>query len=390
MEQSKQERKVVMLSILGICFAFLGWADVVSDFTYRKFSQFENIVLIISIIGFIHSVLCILGNLIVIKFSNRNPQKLFNRLLLICSVLVLIVGVSTFANNIYVFSISYIIYLAFLELLSMYHFAFETSATVNNRYIPVENKRKTIFKIIQCISTIVSNLIIIKYFDFGFLCTTIIASITFIVTYFNIRNIKCREISNSDKNESFFEKLKIKKYSKTIKKYGLATIITRFALSNILIVFSMHLLENNMEFSLLKEIKNYAVAFAIIAYFVVKKANMKAVEIKTTIIMEHAIILIILLSIWNPYFLILLMGCYTIDNLVELTGRFKIFETDTYPENNVEKNAIMDVGIFIAQGLASLILLNIPFYVSIAVVIISLLVAIALKIQCLQHIKYKL
>ena len=84
------------------------------------------------------------------------------------------------------------------------------------------------------------------------------------------------------------------------------------------------------------------------------------------------------------------MGCYTIDNLVELTGRFKIFETDTYPENNVEKNAIMDVGIFIAQGLASLILLNIPFYVSIAVVIISLLVAIALKIQCLQHIKYKL
>lgn len=384
MEQSKQERKVVMLSMLGICFAFLGWADVVSDFTYRKFSQFKNIVLIISIIGFIHSLLCILGNLIVIKFSNRNPQKLFNKLLLICSGLVIIVGISTFANNIFVFSISYIIYLSFLELLSMYHFAYETSATENNRYIPVENKRKTIFKIIQCISTIVSNLIIIKYFDFGFLFTTIIASITFIVTYFNVKDIKCRKIGNTDKNESFLNKLKIKKYSRTIKKYGVATIITRFALSNILIVFSMHLLKNNMEFSLLKEIKNYAVAFAIIAYFVVKKANMKAVEIKTTIIMEHIIILIILLSILNPYFLILLMGCYTIDNLVELTGRFKIFETDTYPENNVEKNAIMDIGIFIAQGLASIILLNIPFYVSIAVVIISLLVAIILKIQCLQ------
>lgn len=385
MEQSKQERKIVMLSILGICFAFLGWSEVVSDFIYKKFSQFDNIVLIISIIGFIHSVLCILANLIVIKISNRNPKKLFNKLLLICSVLVLIVGISTFSNNIYIFSIIYIVYLTFLELLSMYHFAFESSATENNRYIQIENKRKTLFKIVQSIATIISNIMIIKYFDFGFLSTTIISSITFIIVYFNIKNVRCREIGNAVKSESFLEKLKIKKYSKNIKRYGIATIITRFALSNVLIVFSMHLLENNMEFALLKEIKNYAVAFAIIAYFVVKKANMKAIEIKTTIIMENVIVIVILLSIWNPYFLILLMGCYRIDNLVELTGRFKIFETDTYPENNIEKNAIMDVGIFIAQGLSSLILLNIPFYVSIGVVIISLLLAIILKIQCLKN-----
>lgn len=215
MKQTKQERKIVMLSILGICFAFLGWSDVVSDFTYKKFSQLENIVLIISIIGFIHSVLSVVANLIVIKISHRNPQKLFNKLLLLCSALAIIVGISTFSNNIYVFSICYIIYVTFFETLSMYHFAFETSATEKNRYIQVENKRKTIFKIIS--------------------------------------------------------------------------------------------------------------------------------------------------------------------------GRFKMFENDIYQENNVEKNAIMDIGIFTAQGLSSLVLLNIPFKISIAVVLISLIIAIILKIQCQRY-----
>ena len=382
MEQKKQEQKVVMLSILGICFAFLGWSNVVSDFTYKKFSQVENIILIISIIGFIHSALCVIANLIVIKISNKNPKKFFNKLLLICSVLVIVVGISIFTNNIYIFSICYIIYLTFLETLSMYHFAFETSSTEKDRYIAVENKRKTIFKIIQCVATIISNIIIIKYFDFGFFATTIIASIIFLFTFFNVRNISCREIKRENCKEKFLQKLKISKYSTTIKKYGIATTITRFALSNIIILFSMHLLENNIEFALLKEIKNYAVIFAIVAYFIVKKANMKGIEIKTTIFLEIIITFIIILSIWNPYFLILLMGLYTIDNLVELTGRFKIFENDTYHENNVEKNSIIDIGIFTAQGLSSLILLNIQFNISIAIILISIIMAIILKIQC--------
>lgn len=144
----------------------------------------------------------------------------------------------------------------------------------------------------------------------------------------------------------------------------------------------MHLLENNIEFSMLKEIKNYAIGFTIVAYFIVKKANTKGLEIKTTIFIEIAIILIIILSVWNSYFLVLLMGLYTIHNLVELTGRFKIFEDDTYQDKNVEKNAIMDMGIFIAQGLSSLILLNIPFKIAIFIVLILIVIAIILKIQC--------
>lgn len=144
----------------------------------------------------------------------------------------------------------------------------------------------------------------------------------------------------------------------------------------------MNLLENNIEFSLLKEIKNFAVLFAIVAYFIIKKANMKGAEIKTTIFMEMLIIIIIILSLYNPYFLILLMGLYTIDNLTELAGRFRIFENDTYPENNIEKNSIMDIGIFIAQGISSLILLNIPFNISIITILIFIIIAIILKIQC--------
>ena len=382
MEQKKQEQKVVMLSILGMCFAFLGWSDVISDYTYKKFSQVENIVLLISILGFIHSSLCVIANLVVIKISHKNPQKFFNKLLLICSFLVIIVGISVFSDNIYTFSICYIIYGIFVEILSMYHFAFETSATERNRYIGIENKRKTIFKIIQCIATIISNVIIIRYFDFGFFITTIIASIAFLYTYLNVRNINCRAIKKEEKKERFLQKLKIGKYSTTIKKYGLATIITRFALSNIIVLFSMHLLENNIEFTLLKEIKNYAVIFAVMAYFIVKKANMNGIEIKTTIFLEMIIILVIILAIWNPYFLILLMGLYTIDNLVEISGRFRIFENDTYPENNVEKNSIMDIGIFTAQALSSVVLLNIPFNISIFIVSITTILAIILKIQC--------
>lgn len=186
--------------------------------------------------------------------------------------------------------------------------------------------------------------------------------------------------------KKILEKFKISKYSKNIKRYGVATIITKFALANIIILFSMNLLKNNIEFSLLKEIKNYAIVFAIVSYFIVKKANMKGTEIKTTIFMEIMIIITIILSLFNPYFLILLMGFYTIDGLVELTGRFKIFENDTYPENNVEKNSIMNIGTFTAQGLSSLILINMSFNISITIVIISMIIAIIIKYQCQKEL----
>lgn len=376
-----QEKKIEMLSILGICFAFLGWSDVVSDFTYKKFNTVENIVFIVSLIGMIHSWICVIANLVVIKISKNNPEKLFKRLLIICSLMVLIVGIASVINNLYIFAASYIIYSIFLEVLSMYHFAFETRAVENERYIPVENKRRTVFKILQCISTVVSNILIINYWDSGFVITTVIASTIFIFTYFNVKNVKCKDVEIKN-DESFIQKLNIKKYSKTIKRYAIATILTRFSLSNIMVLFSMHLLQNNIEFSLLKSIKNYAIIFAIIAYFVTKKVNTKNMEIKTTALMEIIIILIIILSVYNPYFLILLSGFYTIDNIIELTGRFKIFEKDTYTENNVEKNAIMDIGIFSAQGLASLILLNIPFNIAITTVIIITIISIILKLKC--------
>lgn len=146
MNTKTQENKIIMLAILGICFAALGWSDVVSDLVYKKFETVNHIVFIISIIGMIHSLLCVLANFIVIHISSYNPKILFRNLLLICSILVIVVGASIFLNNLYIFTICYIIYLAFLEILSMYHFAFETSTTKNNRYILVENKRKTFLK----------------------------------------------------------------------------------------------------------------------------------------------------------------------------------------------------------------------------------------------------
>lgn len=384
MNTKTQENKIIMLAILGICFAALGWSDVVSDLIYKKFESVNHIVFIISVIGMIHSFLCVLANFIVIQISSYHPKILFQKLLLICSILVLVVGASIFLNNLYIFTVCYIIYLAFLEILSMYHFAFETSTTKKNRYILVENKRKTLFKIIQCITTVVSNILIIHYFELGFAITTAISSVTFLFMYFQLKEVLCinwKEETDSTK-ETFLQKLKVKKYSTIVKKYGIATVLTRFAFSNIIILFSMHLLQNNMEFSLLKEIKNYAIIFAIIGYFAVKKSNTKGGEIKLTILLEIFLTITILLSIWNPYFLILLMGIYTIDNLVELAGRFRIFETDTYPENNIQKNAIIDIGIFAAQGIASIILLNIPFSISIVLVIVTIILAIFLKNQC--------
>lgn len=388
MNTKTQENKIIMLAILGICFAALGWSDVVSDLVYKKFETVNHIVFIISIIGMIHSLLCVLANFIVIHISSYNPKILFRNLLLICSILVIVVGASIFLNNLYIFTICYIIYLAFLEILSMYHFAFETSTTKNNRYILVENKRKTFFKIIQCITVVISNLFIIHYFELGFAITTGISSLVFLFIYFQLKDVVCINWKEEpkDSKETFLQKLKIKKYSTTIKKYGIATLLTRFAFSNIIILFSMNLLQNNMEFSLLKEIKNYAIIFAIIGYFAVKKSNTKGIEIKLTIFLEIFLTITILLSIWNPYFLILLMGIYTIDNLVELAGRFRIFEKDTYPENNIQKNAIMDIGIFAAQGLASIILLNIPFSISIVLVIVTIILAILLKNQCRKEI----
>ncbi|MEG1344361.1 MAG: hypothetical protein RSD14_02440 [Clostridia bacterium] len=382
MDMQKQENKVVLLSILGICFGFLGWSEIMSDFTYKKFSGLENIVFIISLLSLVHALTCVTANLIVIKMSHKNPQKLFNSLLLLNAIAVVFVGISALYNNIYLFATCYIVYMIFSELLSMSHFAYQTSVTEEGRFIAVQNKRFTLFKIIICMSTILSNLIVIKYMDFGFFLTTILSSITFLFVYFNIRQIKCRTITQVVKEEPFLQKLNFTKYSSVIKRYGLATMITRFALANIIILFSIHLLQNNMEFSLLKEIKNYAVGFAIMAYFVVKKVNMKGIEIKTTIFLEIMIIALIGLSIWNPLFLILLTGIYTIDNLVELTGRFKIFEKDTYPEKNIEKNSIMDIGLFGIQALSSIILLNIPFNIAISIIVLAMVAAIILKIRC--------
>ncbi len=378
----KQENKIILLSILGICFAFLGWSDVVSDFLYHEFSDVENIVLIISVVGFLCSSFSTIANIIIVKISDKNPKVIFLGLLKITSALAIVVGLSIFVHNVYIFSVCYVLYIAFVELLSMYHFAFESSTTEETRFIQVENKRKTLFKILTSASILVSNFLIVHYGRNGFLVTTIVCALLFLGTYFNLKSITCKRIPK--KKEKFLQKLHIKKYSKKIKLYGISSMLTKFALSNITIVFSMMFLKNNMPFEVLKDIKNYAVIFAIIGYFIVKKANLHNKEVTMSILTEIAVAIAIFLAFWNRYFLILVVGLQTIHNLVELAGRFKILENDTYKENRIEKNAIIDIGVYASQACASVILLNLEFEKAIGLVGLSLVLAVFLKIPMME------
>lgn len=378
----KQENKIIMLSLLGICFAFLGWSDVVSDFLYQEFRDVENIVAIVSVVGFLYSFFSMMANIIIVKISDKNPKRIFLGLLKITSVLALIVGFSILLHNVYIFSICYILYSAFLELLSMYHFAFERSTTEEKRFIQIENKRKTLFKIIMSVSVLISNFLIVHYEEKGFLVTTIICFVFFIGTYCNLKKITCKDTGR--KKEKFLKKLNIKKYSKQIKLYGISSMMTKFALSNISVVFSIALLKNNMEFTLLKDIKNYAIIFTIIGYFIVKKANLKNREVIVSIIVEIACVLSILLAYWNSYFLILVIGLQTVNSLIELAGRFKILERDTYKENMVEKNAIIDIVVYIAQACSSVILLNLEFERAIGLVSILIIISVVLKMPMME------
>lgn len=381
----EQENKIVLLSILGICFAFLGWGDVVSDFLYHEFSEVENIIWIISVIGFLYSSFSTIANVMIVKISNKNPKDVFLGLLKITSALALVVGVSVFIHNVYLFSICYILYIAFVELLSMYHFAFESSTTEEGHFIRIENKRKTIFKIITSVSVLISNFLIVHYASKGFFVTTIICSLIFIGTYFNLKSIVCKTIPK--RKEKFLQKMNIRRYSKQIKLYAVSSMLTKFALANITIVFSIHFLKNNMQFDMLKDIKNYAIVFAIIGYFVVKKANIYNKEVMLSILIEMISAITIFLASINGYFLILVIGLQMIHSLVELAGRFKILEKDTYKENMVEKNAIIDIGVYLSQACASLLLLNLEFEKAIGLVGILLVVAIILKMPMMENKK---
>ena len=375
MSMPKQERRIISLSIMGICFASMYWNDGINDFIYDRYKHIGNITIICSVITFFCSSMLSVANIIVMYIPRSKIIKCFKNLLLICALLAILIGFTVQFNHIFIFILMYFVFDLVFEILSVLHYGYEVVATEDDRLIHVENKRKIGFFMVKGSFVLICNFLFVQLGNLGFLIACIASSITFIVIYFIQQNISYVNIKPDVKNDNIIQKFNLRKYSKNFKLFVVASIFIQFSTINLVMIFSYHLMDSGMEFSTLKITKSITVLIAILAFFVIEILN-KYKKILFGYVLSLFIVLILsILNVSSIFMLAILFGAISFQGMLACPARYFLLANDSYMEENIQKDAILNI-ISNIGGILSSTLLLVPFRLAIFMTSISLLIAI--------------
>lgn len=370
---------IVLIGIIGMCFGLLDWDSVISDLTYLEYSD----KVLISVISAGISAIKIVATLICLKVSQaKRPNLVFYVCMITSSVLAIFCGVF-FDNKLFVFfAIIYLLNTLILEIFSAYHYSYAHNSLPEEKALGAHSKRISVFKCTQAAGIAIASVIcanIVKN-------TLIIISIL-VVTIFALGIIFTSQVKNnpvinveSPKN-SMLKSLNIFKYSRHLKLCLVLRFLGKFALTSLIVLISLKMIDNGQDFNTLKITKSLlwvisGIGFFCSSYFMKKKKTVYY-DFATKLFM---VLLIPLVFVWPVvgFFIIIFKG---INEPFNTMSNFELLRL--YEESNCDlpqKELIINLFGYISGMLSSFVLLNVNFVLAITLICATLFISALLEI----------
>ncbi len=381
----KNKFLILLLGILGICYALLDWDSNISDLFYLRYNNKILISIITAGIGFarfVATIFCIKIN------GSKNPNKVFNKLISCCIALTLVSCFLYQYGFAVIFTIIYLLLQIFLEILSGYHFPYVSSSLPDEQVIQVHSKRVAVFKLLNAAGITLSAFICASYYNQAFLIISVICTVIFLISILIVINITNINEKPTVKKVSLLEKLNISNYSSNFKIWTIVRIIGKFSTSSLVVLLSLRAIDSNVNISILKTCKSILWIISSIGFFSAGFFIKKKLIINGDIIIKLFIVILLPLTLYNNIFILILILMYGILEPFNSISHLEMLKKDEDGIDLAQKDLVVSLFSYLSKFLSGIILVNINFAVAISIIFVLLLISVI--VEYLLYKKYKL
>jgi len=142
------------------------------------------------------------------------------------------------------------------------------------------SKRISLFKFTMAIGIMVAGFICGKYINHPLLIISTLATLVFTLIMLLVYQVKNFPKEEKRKEENLIKSLNIFRYTKYFRKWFGIRILGKFALSSLVVLLSLRVIDNNQNITMLKTVKSLewilsGIGFFTSSYFIKKKLIVK-------------------------------------------------------------------------------------------------------------------
>lgn len=377
---------IILIGITGFCFGLLDWDSNLADLVYLKYSN----VFLISVVSANIGTARLIATLFCIKINtSQRPNFIFKTCMILCSLIAIITALCFDSQLIVLFVVTYLFEVLVLEIFSGYHYAYAYNSLPEERAMNAHSKRISVFKFLQAGGIATAGFVCAKFINNAFLIISILVTIVFGIAILFVTQIKNFPKTKESKKENLLKKLNIFQYTKYFRKWFVIRMLGRFALSSLIVLLSLRVIDNGLDIVTLKAVKSIlwslsGTVFFLSNYLIKKKLIVKGDIIIKTLI---AVLLPVVFIYPNIIFVIILLD--GVLNPFNTMSHLEMLRRDDDNINVPQKDMVINLAGYIAKMISAYVLLNIKSDIAIWCTGIILILSVCLEIKLYKSSKTK-
>ncbi len=363
---------IILIGIVGFSFGLLDWDSNLVDLVYLKYNDAFLISFISANIGtarLIATLLCLKVN------SSQKPNYVFVTCMILCSIIAILVALCFEAELIILFVATYLIEVLVLEVFSGYHYAYAYNSLPEQEAMNAHSKRISVFKILQAAGIATASFICAKNINNTFLIISLLATIIFIVAIIFTTQVKNFPKRNKTNKNNLIKKLNIFQYSKYFRKWFLIRVVGRFALSSLIVLLSLRIIDNGQNLTILKTVKSLLWILSGLGFFLSNYFIRKKIIVKGDILIKLLMSILIPLAFIYPNIIFVIILLDGVLNPFNTMSHLEMLRKDYDDIDLPQKDMVINLAGYIAKMLSAYILLNINSNIALMIIVVLLVIS---------------
>jgi len=377
---------IILIGITGFCFGLLDWDSNLVDLVYLKY----NNAFLISIVSANIGTARLIATLFCIKINtSQRPNRVFVTCMILCSLIAIITAICFDAQFIVLFVVTYLLEVLVLEIFSGYHYAYAYNSLPEEKAMNAHSKRISVFKFLQAAGIATGSFVCAKFINNAFLLISILATFVFVVAIIFITQVKNFPRVKENKKDNLIKKLNIFQYTKYFRKWFLIRMLGRFALSSLIVLLSLRVIDNDMNIVTLKTVKSLLWILSGTGFFLSSYLIRKKIIVKGDIIIKTLIAILLPMVFIYPNIIFVIILLDGVLNPFNTMSHLEMLRKDTDDINVPQKDMVINLAGYIAKLVSAYILLNINSDMAICCIAIILLLSVYLEYKLYKNSKKK-
>lgn len=377
---------IILIGITGFCFGLLDWDSNLADFVYLKYGN----AFLISVVSANIGTARLIATLFCIKINtSQRPNFIFITCMILCSLIAIITALCFDSQLIVLFVVTYLLEVLILEIFSGYHYAYAYNSLPEERAMNAHSKRISVFKFLQAGGIAIAGFVCAKFVNNALLIISILATFVFAISILFVTQIKNFPKTRENKKESLLRKLNVFQYTKYYRKWFVVCVLGRFALSSLIVLLSIRVIDNGLNIITLKTVKSVLWVLSGTGFFLSSYLIKRKLIVKGDIIIKALIAILLPIIFIYPSVIFAIILLNGVLNPFDTMSHLEMLRKDEDNINVPQKDMVINLSGYIAKMISAYVLLNIKSDIAVCCTALILILSVYLEFKLYKGLQSK-